>query len=159
MAIEENFKADTYSVIEFQGYVSDSPSYDREEMRLDFKAQATNRPNLKFFAKGELAKAFKSILHQGCLIQASAVPIAHLEEWRGEKASVVEWECKRLILLGTKKVNLGNYADTRILDGLMPIEGEVMDVGYVEPITFGRFLQKREDARKEIKRREKIDDG
>lgn len=159
MPNEDNFKADTYSVIEFQGYVSDSPSYDREEMRLDFKAQSANRPNLKFFAKGELAKAFKSLLHQGCLIQASAVPTAHLEEWQGEKVSVVEWECKRLILLGTKKVNLGKYADKRILDGLMPIDDEVVDIGYVEPITFGRFLQKREDARKEIKRREKIDDG
>ena len=135
----ETPRLDTYSALEFQGYVVDCPTYDREHKVLHFKAKSLNCPPLLFQAKGEVAKGFKSLLHQGCLIQATAIPKHNLGDVEGRKYILIRWEVKRLAILGRKKVNLGNFTDRRILDGLMPIDGEeILDVGYVEPINLGR---------------------
>ncbi len=143
---------DTYAALEFQGYVVGVPTYDKNSMILKFRAKDLSHPTLQFKAIGQLAKAFKTLLHQGCMIQLTAVPTSHLIEFgEGKKATVIEWEAKAISVLGRKKVKLSGYADRKILDGLMPMEDEITDVGYVEPITFGRFLDRRR------KRREKAD--
>lgn len=153
---------DTYATLEFQGYVVGVPSYDRDAKALTFRAKTTSFPTMQFKASGELAKAFKTLLHAGVLVQLSAIPKASLVDiGNGKKASIIEWEAKRLSMLGRKKVDLGNYADRKILDGLMPLEDEVTDVGYVEPITFGRAMEKqaktkeRADKMKEAMERDK----
>lgn len=148
---------DTYSLLEFQGIVSDCPAYDRKAKRLDFRAMAFGRPALKLYAEGEAAKAFKAMLRPGSLIQATAVPVAQIAEIGGERCSLVEWRCLRITLLGRRKTELTTYADERILDGLTPVEGEYTDVGYVEPYSFGRFLQRRLDAKAEAERREAVE--
>lgn len=144
---------DTYCVLEFQGIVADIPTYDRKARKLEFVARALNRPTLKFVAKGNLAQAFKSLLHKGCFIQAQAVPKPHIEEVGGERCRVLEWECKKMSVLGTRKVNLGAFSDIRILDGLMPTEEDYEDVGFVEPYSFGRFQKKLDKALQDTKER------
>ena len=135
---------DTYAILEFQGYVAGVPSYDRSSGTLTFVAEPlTSKTPLPFFAKGELGKAFKTLLHKGCLIQVQATPTQRVEEWKGEKAVVIAWEAKSMKLLGRVKVNLGKFADPKILDGLMPMEPEVEDVGYVSE-GFLRFMEKKQ---------------
>lgn len=127
-----NAANDTYAVLEFQGYVAGVPTYDRETGTLSFVAEPlSSRVPLPFYAKGELAKAFKTLLHKGCLVQVQATPTQRIEEWGEEQAIVIRWEAKEMKLLGKTKVNLGKFADPKILDGLMPSESEVEDVGMV----------------------------
>lgn len=144
---------DTYAVLEFQGYVMDSPTYDRETKVLEFKAKAINRPPLKFVARGNVAKAFKSLLHHGCFIQVTALPKSHMVKMEdGSSAVSIEWEARTLTVLGSRKVNLGTLSDIRILDGLMPMEDEIEDVGYVEPYSFAKFQKRLEEANEEAAR-------
>lgn len=139
---------DTYATLEFQGYVVGVPTYDRENKILSFRAKTLSFPTMQFKASGESAKAFKSLLHAGVLVQLSATPKAQLISLGdGKKASIIEWEAKRLSMLGRKKIELGNYADRKILDGLMPLDDEITDVGYVEPITFERAMEKKRQAK------------
>lgn len=144
---------DTYAALEFQGYVTDIPLYDRDSRTLVFKAKTLRSPPLSFKAKGELAKAYKTLLHCGCFIQVTASPTKRLVRLTEEKKGIIiEWEAKRIEVLGKKKIKLSSFADVRILDGLMPAEDEITDVGYVEPITFGRFMERRERIKaKELK--------
>lgn len=137
-------KTDTYAVLEFQGIVSDVPIYEPKTGRLDFIARPFNKPSLKFFAQGEVGKAFKSLIHKGSLIQLQAIPFPHMEEVGGEACRVIDWEAKRISVLGFKKTNLGKFSDARILDGLMPSTGDIADVGYVS-----EFYAERDEKIKE----------
>lgn len=149
---------DTYAVLEFQGYVIDFPDYDRDKKLLTFKAKPTNLPPMQFLCKGQLAQAFKSILRQGVLINASAVPIGKMEDLGGSKVITVSWEAKKITALSRTRVRFDKFAKATILDGLMPTEGdEIDDIGYVEPHSFGRFLNRLENAREEVKRRKDDD--
>ena len=124
---------DTYEILEFQGFVADVPTYDKDTGKLEFVARALNRPTLKFTAQGETALGFKSILHKGCMVQLQAVPFPHLETVGREKCRVIDWEVRKMAVLGVRKTNLGKFSDVRILDGLMPTESDLEDVGYVDP--------------------------
>ena len=123
---------DTYALLEFQGIVADVPTYDSESGKLEFVARALNRPTLKFFAQGETALAFKNLLHKGAWVQLTAAPFPRLEKLCSMKVRVIEWEAKRIEILGVRKTNLGKFSDARILDGLMPGD-EVRDVGFIDP--------------------------
>ena len=141
---------DTYALLEFQGRIASVPLYDSKRGLLRFRAQADGSAPLSFRARGELAKAFRCMLHLGRMVQITAFPSpAVVEIGNGEKAKVVEWEARRIYVLGCKKVRLERFADVRILDSLMPTEDEVTDVGYVDPESFGRFIARREGAKKD----------
>lgn len=149
---------DTYAILEFQGYVCEVPSFDRDKTTLEFiAAPASTKTPMRFITKGEKAKAFKTMLHKGCLIQLQAIPSNRIEEWNGEKVVVLEWEAKQISLLGRRKVNLGKFNDIRVLDGLMPLDSEVEDVGYIDPESWLRFEKKRQDASDTAKRRKEDD--
>ena len=96
-------------------------------------------------AKGELAKAFKSLLSAGVLIQAKAVPRQEIKTFLDgiRKISTV-WEAKKLIVLSFKRTSLKQYENLDVLDGLMPEDDDYDDVGYVEPESWGRFSAKRQ---------------
>jgi hypothetical protein len=123
---------DTYALLEFQGIVADVPTYDSESGKLEFVARALNRPTLKFFAQGETALAFKNLLHKGAWVQLTATPFPKMETLGVTRVRVIEWEAKRMEVLGVRKTNLGKFSDVRILDGLMPGD-EVRDVGFIDP--------------------------
>ena len=139
---------DTYALLEFQGIVADVPTYDRESGKLEFVARALNRPTLKFFAQGEMALAFKNLLHKGARVQLTATPFPKIETLGITMVRVIEWEAKRMEVLGVRKTNLGKFSDVRILDGLMPGD-EIQDIGFIDPdeaaakpITIGAWKKK-----------------
>ena len=139
--------ADTYAILEFQGYVANVPSFDKETATLRFAARPNGKPIIQFIAKGEAAKAFKSILHIGALVQILAIPVQRAVDHNGSKALITEWVAKSIKHLGRRrKIDLAKFADVAILDGLMPSETEIEDVGYIEPLTFERFMERRKEA-------------
>lgn len=150
-------KADTYEVLEFQGYVADVPTYDKESGKLEFVARAANRPTLAFFAQSELGKAFRVLIHKGSMVQIQAFPFPHIEEVGGKKCRVLSWEAKRIQLLGHQKINLGKFSDVRILDGLMPGEDELQDVGYVDPIFFARDQERDSKGEKLLEEKKELE--
>ena len=136
---------DTYALLEFQGHVASVPIYDSKRKLLRFRAVADGTAPLSFRARGELAKAFRCLLHSGRMVQITASPSPTIVELDGgKKARVVEWEARRIYVLGCKKVKLERFADVRVLDSLMPSDDEIEDVGYVDPESFGRFIARRE---------------
>lgn len=144
--------ADTYAILEFQGYVASVPSFDRDSSTLRFVARPNGKAALQFIAKGEMAKAFKTIIHIGALVQIQAVPTQRAIANDGGKALITEWVVKSMKHLGRRrKIDLAKFADVAILDGLMPLEAEAEDVGYIEPLTFGRFMERRGEALEEKK--------
>lgn len=139
-------RIDTYAVLEFQGIVSDVPSYDTKTGRLDFVARPLDRPSLKFFAQGELAKGFKSMLHKGIMLQIQAIPFPHMEEVGGELCRVIDWEAKAMRKIGYRRINLGKFSDARILDGLLPMSNDLIDVGFVSEYAMERERKLKERA-------------
>ncbi len=135
-------KIDTYEILEFQGIVADTPTYERKIQKLSFVARALNRPTLKFVAHGDIAKAFRVLLHKDSVIQLQAVPKHRLEVIGDGRYRIIEWEVKRMCIVGRQRINLGKYADSRILDGLMPEEGDYEDIGYVNEWWLKNFLKK-----------------
>lgn len=136
--------ADMYMVLEVQGLVYGVPTYDRKARELRFKVSSSGGATLPLIATGETAKAFKSLLNSGVLIQASAVPVQEVIDFNGGKAVVNQWHAKRIQVLSYKKVRLKDFSDLRILDGLMPEDDDYEDVGFVEPESWGRFSSYRE---------------
>ena len=135
---------DTYAVLEFQGYVRNVPTYDRENKILRFVGIAsTGASCIQFYAKGELAKAYKSILHQNCIVQIQATPSSRFYELDGKRYFGIQWHALRITLLGKYKVRLGRFDDKDILDSLSPIESDFEDVGHVDYESWTRFQTKR----------------
>lgn len=133
---------DTYALLEFQGYVTEPPRYEKKRRLLRFEARAEDRPPIVFKAKGDLAQAMRSLLFRGALIRATAYPAAKVVEVGGSKAVCVEWEAVSVKVLGLRKrLDLAKkYAGMETLDNLMPGEADEYDVGFKEPVTMGRFL-------------------
>ncbi len=134
---------DAYAVLEFVGFVCDVPQYDAKRKYLWFVAEPLAPVSMRFLAKGDLASAFKSMLHKGCVVQLQAVPSQRLTVWKGEKSKITVWVVKSMRMLGRRKVKLQGYEDLRILDGLMPVDTDVEDVGYVDYDSFSRFIGNR----------------
>lgn len=134
---------DTYAVLEFQGYVVNTPIYDRDIKSLWFRAQSKPGSPLQFRANGETAKAYKNLLRRGRFVRVTATP-----SFRNyEDCVIVEWEAKRICMLGTAKATkraTGNLSDKRVIDGLMPQDDEIPEVGYVDPELVKRFISKEE---------------
>ena len=143
----------TYSALEFQGFVVDCPTYDKDRRILEFKAKTDTEPPLQFLAKGELAQAFKNMLHHGCYVQIAARPKGQFETVGGKRFIAIRWHVRKMAIMTRRRgKNVGNFTDIRILDGLMPMDDEIIDVGYIDPDEWER----REEAKAEIKRREAL---
>lgn len=136
---------DRYAILEAQGYVYGVPTYESKSKTLTFVLTPKDGVLLPMIAKGELAKAFKSLLSAGVLIQAKAVPRQEIKTFLDgiRKISTV-WEAKKLIVLSFKRTSLKQYENLDVLDGLMPEDDDYDDVGYVEPESWGRFSAKRQ---------------
>ena len=136
---------DRYAVLELQGTVCGVPTYDRKAKKLCFKVSPSQGVTLPMVATGETAKAFKSLLNSGVLIQAKALPrqeIVALGD--GSQAIATVWHARKIQVLSFKKTRLKEFSDLRILDGLMPEDDDYQDVGFVEPESWGRFSSYRE---------------
>ena len=137
--------SERYAVLEIQGFVYGIPSYDRKANKLTFTVTPTDGVRIPMFARGENARAFRSLLNSGVLIQAKAIPIQEIKAYPdGVERLRTEWFVKMLSVLSFKKAKLGPYSDLDVLDGLMPEDGDYEDVGYVEPESWGRFSARRE---------------
>lgn len=142
-------KTDSYAILEVQGHIYGVPTYDRKTKILWFTVTPKNGVLLPIFARGEIAKAFKTLLHAGVFVQGKAIPFQEIITFNnGMKKINTAWEAKKLLVLSTKKIKLGQYEDLGILDGLMPEDDEVGDVGYIEPESWERFIAKREALKK-----------
>lgn len=131
---------DNYAVLEVQGYVSGVSIYDRESKKLEFVVCPMSGVLLPMYAKGELAKAFKTMLCNGTLIQAKAIPHQRAITLGESELINTVWEAKRLHRLSHKKEKITEFADLDVLDGLMPEDDEYTDVGYVDPESWRRFI-------------------
>lgn len=136
-----------YAVLEMQGHVVGTPSYSRKKKNGVLRFAVSPREGLviPMKARGENAKAFKSLLRSGVLVQIKAIPKQEIMRFRsGTKGRLTEWEAKRIAVLSAKRVRLKPFEDMTVLDGLMPEDGVYEDVGYVEPLSWGRFSARRE---------------
>lgn len=136
-------KVDAYAILEFVGWVAEVPTYEKTLRRLRFVAEPLAPVSMPFVAYGALAQAFKAILHRGCLVQLQAVPTQIVAMTENGKVKVTEWDVRSMRLLGRRKTLLPKYKDLQILDGIMPTETEVEDIGHIDPERWRRFAERK----------------
>ncbi len=152
--------ADCYAVLEFQGLVDAVPRYDQHTGWLWFNAQAPGRCSIPFAMHGAMAKAMKNCLSVGTAIQMQCVPRQFICEIEGRKFARLVWVGAKCSVLGRrKKKNLADYTSKSILDGLMPLDDEFDDVGFINP-NFENYIigRKKAKARADKAMEERKDD-
>ena len=151
---DKNPVVDAYAVLEFQGVIADIPTYDREKRELRFVAKASGKPLLPFVTRDEIAAAYKALLSKGVTVQLRAMPESHMVEIAGKRYWVIQWRALRIVILGDRRIDLGRFGDIRILDGLIPGEYAVPDVGYIDP----KAYKKTQELKKRAKEVSESDD-
>ena len=121
--------SDTYSVLEFQGYVSEVPEYDVDGKELRFYARAAGKPSLRFFAEDPLARNVKDTLRVGQLVRIAATPSIKVETDGYRHWKTVEWKASSIMAMGFKRVRLSSFADKKTLEGLFPLDVPFRSIG------------------------------